>query len=259
MKSQYKLHCIKPRGFLASLAKESPRAAYSLLLGESASDLAKQRDPKVAYILASKVLMNSWGGVKEYWPEVAGFEIWGEAFDHYDCFRVTYNYGSSDLNLSAEFDLGNWGDFQNGKPGKWKATILNEKDKGSWNGADDIPRILADLVAKAKKVQANIASKLTKVGGPKWDVLYDWGELTADYENPNEYSEAAMTVTFQDVDNVVFGEEDKGEAEAYFTAGADYQGSYGKQEKLFTYKTLDDIEKVLKEAEKLWDRWIAKA
>jgi hypothetical protein len=91
------------------------------------------------------------------------------------------------------------------------------------------------------------------VGGSKWKITYDWDQLLAEYQNPDDDG-AVMSVTFENVEDAVFGP-GEGEAVVSYAAGRDYQGAYGRQGERKAYRSKDDIGKVLKAAEKLWDRW----
>jgi hypothetical protein len=239
------------------LAKTNPKAAYNLVLGTDAALLAK-RDPKTAYAVVTaqhKFPMGSWGGAEYTWPEPEDFEVVPEKRDVLgDYVKVTYQY-DGDLDLFVDMDASPLADSRGRKPGKFEARYYGNKATGFWPNVGVVPRVLQTLIGKATKARQDIETALTKVGGPKWEVIYDWGQLSAEFKNPVGASDTTMSATFEDIAQTIFGDQDEGEATISFAAGSDYQGFYGQQSVRKTYRSVEDIEKVLKEAEHLWVTW----
>ena len=246
----------------AKLAQGAPGAAYSRALlaldGPGAAEVARI-DPCLAYSLVldklarRKVPMSVWGEQEHYWPEPMEFELSPDRKDRIgDYYEVTYLF-VGDLSLSVVMDAGPFIDSDGDKPGKYKATFHGATEAGIWKDLDDIPTVLRGLTTKAQKARRSAEDALTRVGGSKWKVTYDWDQLLAEYQNPDSDG-AVMSVTFEDVEDAVFGEGD-GEAVISYAAGQDYQGAYGRQEERKAYDSKAAIEQVLKAAEKLWGRW----
>jgi len=246
----------------AKLAPGAPQAAYRRALlaldGPDPAEVAKT-DPRQAYTLVldklarRKVPMSVWGEREYYWPEPMEFELSPDRKDRIgDYYEVTYLF-VGDLALSVVMNAGPFIDSEGDKPGKFKATYHGTTESGTWRDIEDIPRVLRDLISKAQKARKDAEDDLTKVGGSKWKVTYDWDQLLAEYQNPDSDG-AVMSVTFENVEDAVFGP-GEGEAIISYAAGRDYQGAYGRQGERKTYRSKADIERDLKAAEKLWKRW----
>lgn len=241
----------------AKLAKTNPKAAYSLVLGADVALLAK-RDPKTAYAVVAaqhELPMGAWGDSEYRWPEPEDFEVIPEKRDVLgDYTRVTYQY-NGDLSLSVGMDAKPHADSEGKNPGKFEAHYYGSTESGTWKDPGDIPRVLQSMVDKATTARLDIETSLTKIGGPKWKAIYDWGQLSAEFQNPVETSDTTMNVTFEDIAQTLFGDQNEGEATISFAAGSAYQGFYGQQSVRKTYRSVEDIKKILKEAEGLWKDW----
>jgi hypothetical protein len=240
------------------LVKTNPKAAYSLVLGTDAALLAKGGDAKTAYEVVAaqhELPMGSWGGAEYAWPEPEDFEVVPEKRDVLgDYIKVTYQY-DGDLDLFVGMNASAHADSQGKKPGRFEARYYGNMINGPWRTIEDIPRLLDSMIGEATKARQDIEAALTKVGGPQWEVIYDWGQLSAEFKNPVEASDTTMNVTFEDIAKTIFGDQNEGEATISFAAGSDYQGFYGQQSVRKTYRSVEDIEKILKEAEHLWAGW----
>lgn len=241
----------------AKLAKINPRAAYALVLGVSPAKVA-ETDPKTAYtmVTARGTPMGAWEGVEYFWPEPLEFDLIPERKDRFnDYYEVMYQYIGGDISLSVDMNavphIHSGGD----KPGKFEARYHGQTEKGTWRDIKAIADVLRKLIGKAKTARKKAQDALKKLGGPKWDVMYDWGELAAEFKNPDRRSDATMVITFESVDDVIFGSEDKGEASINYAAGSDYEGAYGQREERRTYRSQDDMKGILTEAERLWKGW----
>jgi len=212
--------------------------------------------------------MGGWDGVDHYWPTFKDFENWSEKRDRWGhTYEAMYQYDSTSesgfgptLNLFVDFDAAKYVDTSGSQPIKWEATFHGSSKKGTVRKVEDIRGLMDNLIREAKKVRDKIQDQLSSAGGTNWDTHFDGYELSAQFHSPHPESEASMTVVFDEPDEVLFGTSgEKGNARIWFSLGSDYEGHFGKKEVTKSYKTTGDVEKVLKEAEKLFDKWYQEA
>jgi len=202
---------------------------------------------------AHQIPMGSWGEVDHFWPNFPDFDIFVERSDRFgDAYEVMYQSLGGEVSLFVTLFANDYVNSEGSKPIKYEATFHGDTAKGTIRKVEDLARLLNDLLRKAKAKVAKIRKELEKVGGTKWDVDFDGYELNAQFHSPSPEKDAYMIVTFQEVDEVIFGDKSQGDARIYFAAGADYEGAFGEKTLTQGYRSLDDIEKVLKKAESLW-------
>ena len=204
-----------------------------------------------------QVPMGSWDEVDHFWPNIPDFDLFVERADRFgDAYEVMYQSLGGEVSLFVTFFANDYVNSEGAKPMKYEATFHGAKKDGTVRKVEDISKLLSDLLRKAKDQVEKIREKLEGVGGTKWDVGFDGYELVAQFHSPNPEREAYMVVTFEEVDEVIFGSDKKqGSARIYFAAGADYEGSFGEKTVTQSYRSIDDIEKVLKKAEGFWTQW----
>lgn len=199
--------------------------------------------------------MGAWDGQDHYWPEMHDWEFSGDSYDRFgDAYRGTYQYisrGGHYIDVFVHFDITGLPE----KPGKWQASGAVGEKSGALRKVEDIPKVLDEALKWAAEGHKKVEKALEKAGGPKWDVNYDGYEWAADYKNTDRYSDASMTVTVNDIEDTIFRGK-PGVAEIHFILGADYRGNYGEETERRPFRTVDDLNKVLKEAERLWGKWI---
>ncbi len=202
--------------------------------------------------------MGAWDGEEHFWPELHDFNFEGDKFDRFgDAYKATYQYvsrGDGYIDLFVDFEATDFVASSGTQAGEWSARSVGETRKGTWKTIDSIGGILRDLVKWAESVHKAAEQTLKKVGGPKWTVDLDGVSLTATFKSDDRSSDAWMTVTFEDVEDVIF-RSGASAAEIHYAAGSDYGGHFGERHERRIYRSLQDIDKVLKEAETLWKRW----
>ena len=204
---------------------------------------------------ARHVSMGSWDGVDHFWPDVPDFEISPEKRDAFgDFYEVMYQESSKYFNSSVVV----WFKYKGHSPlrtGMYDADIQGRAVSGTWKSEEDIPGILKELAKEERAAAESIRKQVLNLGGSSWDVGYDGLDVDADFENPNKYSEVSMSVLFEEVSEALV----KGNtqtAEIHFRLGADPAGPFGEKSESRTYVTIKDMEKILKEAEGLWVKWM---
>lgn len=132
-------------------------------------------------------------------------------------------------------------------------------DSGKFKNTDykrEIPRVLSRALQLAERESGAQAKKLEGLAVPNWEIYYDSsaGDLVVDYKAPDrsQYSDSHMSGSFYSALRIFTG--GKSEYDIMYSKGADYDGHFGKRELHGEVRSLDDIKKVLKNAEALWKK-----
>lgn len=207
----------------------------------------------------ARPMMTPWEGEHHAWPEVP--PLWDEEGVQRDRFRdvhvmryVAYGVaGSPKLTVDTtpwvhhskpEFTYKIEAFDQEIKKGKFPFDAYERK----------IPELLKDTLAAAEKEVAKFAKELETLKVPHWEIRYDKrsDDLVVEYEAPdkNQYSDSSMSGSFYGPLEVFTG--GKSDYEISYSKGADYEGHFGVRELTGEVRSLEDIKKVLKDAERLW-------
>lgn len=199
--------------------------------------------------------LGNWDGVDHYWPSVNGFEMSVDRSDRFgDAYEVTYQRLGG-THLFVTFDAMSHIGHEGSKPIQYESDLNGELKKGTIRKVGDIPKLFKDLVREYDALEKRIRGDLEKIGGSKWESDFDGFGLQLYHESRDQYSEASMMIAFPGVATVLFGDSDDGEALIHYSKGAGPGGHYGEKEVNKSYKTIEDIKKIVDLAEKLWDQW----
>lgn len=207
----------------------------------------------------ARPMMTPWGGEDHAWPAVP--LIWDEEGVQRDRFNDVFvmryvNYGQAGT-PSLTVDTTPW--THGNKPEfTYKIEVFGEKlDSGKFP-VDDYERKIPDLLklalAAAEREIAKYAKELETLKVPNWEIWYDKSadDLVVEYKAPgrNPYSDSSMSGSFYSPLKVFTGE--KSDYDIHYSKGADYEGHFGVRELHGEVRSLEDIKKVLKDAERLW-------
>lgn len=104
----------------------------------------------------------------------------------------------------------------------------------------------------ADRAKDALVKRLEGLGGRTW------GRGTFDDSSllfVRTEGELNMTVSFEFILEVLSGEWDRADADIHFTAGSDYEEHIGERRERITYRSVDEIPKVLQRADRLWKQW----
>lgn len=174
-----------------------------------------------------------------------------------DYYVVEYHWvGRPSMYLFVEFDATEFIRSEGKRPGSFKATGVGAITTGKFRGPDDVLPTLNKMKQWGEGLLRKLQSELSNVGDSNWDANFDGHSLHAEYVGPtrHQYSDSSMHVTFDDVEDAVING-DRSPATIWYSAGADYQGHHGVKEVERSYSSIQDIEKILAEALRLWKTW----
>lgn len=120
----------------------------------------------------------------------------------------------------------------------------------------EIPKLLSRALQLAERAAGDHAKKLEQLKVPDWDITYDarGDDLTVVYLAPDqsEFSDSSMSGSFYSPLEIFTG--GKSDYDVSFSAGADYEGHFGVRELKGQVRSVDDIKKVLRNAEAMWKK-----
>jgi len=201
-----------------------------------------------------------------FWPKVTGFDGYASDPDRYGFVSEMTYEAQGGLHVTVVFDYSAY----KRPPHSWKvdAAPLKGKLKGSWKSLKDVSRSLQGALTQYKahleEQSRKARESLQRLAGSNWD-YNDAGlgsgleEVVYSRKNDFKYSDAHLDVTLDDVADVISGDSDRGEYRVSFSQGSDYMGHYGEKKLHGTWKSVDDVKKILADAEKLWKKETADA
>ena len=221
---------------------------------EKVSD--KQANRVAARFLQGKTeSMGAWEGKEHLWPVDVKWDTLPEKRDAFgDVSVMRYEFEGRELSgfLTVEFDAGSFADSGGTRPGKWEASYLGSKDKGTWRNIDEIPRVLNKAVRWGQSEAKTVTKKVEDLGSPKWRGQFDGFEVLYDFQVRG--TDASLTATLSELDE--FLQSGEAHLEFYYSAGYDYEGNFGERQKdVKVTGGLAGLKRALQDATKLWDRW----
>jgi hypothetical protein len=210
----------------------------------------------------ARPLMTPAEGEQWEWPAI-NERTWDEEAVQQDKFHDVHVMRYVAYGLPAvpkvTIDTRPW--FHDGKP-KFLFTIEvfgSKGDSGDFKPADykrEIPKLLDRALQLAERESGSQAKKLEGLKVPNWEIDYDadMGDLIVNYKAPDrsEFSDSNMSGSFYSALRIFTG--GKADYDISYSQGADYNGPYGKKSLSGQVRSIDDIKKVLKDAEALWKK-----
>jgi len=195
--------------------------------------------------------LGTFGGRDHRWPELGGDWEGPHAFsaNTVDTFgdsqRVEYLNGPITISLDAN----KWYGAEGKGPVTYVIDAGGQKKMGQIKAPtkQNIERVAAASERFFEQARKQLVRNLLKARG--WKRTSDDHDVYYDMPVGGKHNDAHMSVTFRSVGDVL-GNDDEGRAEVYFSAGADYEGSYGKKEKTVSWRTLADMTRIIQDAER---------
>ncbi len=199
----------------------------------------------------AKVIRFVDGGENQVWPEVPGYHLDGlegsqpnQFPDWYAAVEYQSNPGDGEPRF-VEFHNSKEHD---GRGGSYEITTLGHVSTGEFSSLAEIPRILS----KAKALSASLLKTLEAPfqHRPGWTALdYDI-DIFMRYDGAPE-SNYSLSVKFESPEEVIFGKKTKRALVEF-----DLDELRLKRQAL-SYGSKADIQRVLREAERLFEKWSA--
>ena len=207
----------------------------------------------------ARPMMSPWGGEDHAWPAVP--PLWDEEGVQRDRFRdvhvmryVAYGHAGSPMltvdttpwihNQKPEFTYTIHAFDQKVDSGKFPVDAYERK----------IPELLKKTLDAAQQEVAKYVKQLEQLKVPNWDIHYDKhsDDMVVEYQDPklSEYSDSNMSGSFYSPLKIFTGE--KSDYDISYSKGADYEGHFGVRKLHGEVRSLEDVKKVLKDAERLW-------
>lgn len=215
--------------------------------------LASSRSPKGSRIRwKTKYPMDMDEGREVEWPKIKDYARDETDYDAHGAITTMEYVDRRRPSRSVTFEYFPWG----GHPNSWEFYVGTKKEKGTWKTLKDLPKVIERMEKALEKYEADLSSHLEKqfksLAGPGWN--FEWDDMMDEitYTLEDEHGESYLDVSLQDVSDVV---ESHG-ASRYtlrYTAGSDYQGSFGVVNKSGKWRSTNDVKAILREAQKLWD------
>jgi hypothetical protein len=209
----------------------------------------------------ARPMLSPWGGEDHEWPAVSN--VWDEEGVQRDRFNDVFvmryvAYGLAGTPMLT-VDTTPWVHHQ--KPEfAYAIQVFDEKAKSGkipLEGYErSIPKLLEDALDFAKREVDGFVKQLGQFEVPHWDIEYDkrGDDLVVTYQAPDlsEFSDSSMSGSFYSPLNVFKGE--TSDYDLSYSEGADYEGHFGQRDLQGEVRSLEDIKKVLKDAERLWEK-----
>jgi hypothetical protein len=219
-------------------------------------------DRTASWARVARPKLSPWGGEDHEWPAVDE-SVWDEeqtSGDRFgDVFVMRYvGYGVAGLPM-VTVDTTPWS--HNNRPEfTYSIKVFDEKAKSGKipleGYARSISKLLDEALTLAKHEVEGFAKQLDQLKVPHWEIEYDkrGDDLIVEYKAPDlsEFSDSSMSGSFYSPLNVFKGE--KSEYDLSYSEGADYEGHFGQRELRGEVRSLEDIKKVLQDAERLWEK-----
>ena len=231
-------------------------------------ELRKDFLPPLTERARNEESMGSWDGEEHYWPDFPSpWELssakrsrFGDVnegeWEFMDNVKVQ---GSSvDLAVYVAVDAQKYINSAGKSPLTYTVSGAGKEFKGSVKKPQDLIGVFKKAVAWAKDLYRKLGQRIEKLSNDRWDVSFGgMNDAYADYKGPvPEFSDAYMGITFWDpIEALVSGQAQ--EATIDFAEGADYTGAIGKQSLDRRYRSLQDMKKIMAEADKFWKKWEA--
>lgn len=203
--------------------------------------------------IANRDQIPVWGDVDRFWPPTP--RGWEDEDVNTDAYGGVWakEYLSTDAEVRVTIDLSNWVTRKDEDASRvrveWSAKYWGKTDQGTFpvEGYErTIPKVLNDVRADADQAKERLIQKLERLGGN-----FDGTGLVFTKED----EDASMVIEFEDVLDVASGVFSDADVSIHYSKGADYQGHYGEERKRLKYRALDDIPKVLRDVDRLWNQW----
>jgi len=209
-------------------------------------------------ILSSDGTIGAFGGEEYHWPRLSNDwelirqeheSVWGDftlaVYQHYDTGHI------------IEVNLNNWLVSEGDNPGTWTIEAYGKTKSGRVNGPNDVKNALEDAIQWAE-LEGKIAYKKAIPIVSGWDVPRDDGIfITYDLKRKSHVDEE-MLVLFSEGNASSLGDvllnDQTGEATMRYEAEHDYGGARGVKEKTVGWSGADGIKKVLKEADRFYEK-----
>lgn len=225
--------------------------------------MAYDYDRRVRSLLkTARVLMTPSGGEQWEWPRVDE-RTWDEEAverDRFgDVFVMRYvAFGPAGVPM-VTVDTRPW--FHDNRP-EFQFTIEafdSKVDSGKFKPdayAREIPKLLSRALQLAERESGALAKKLEQLKVPGWEIEYDADadDLIVSYEAPDrsEFSDSSMSGSFSRPLKIFTG--GTSDYDIMYSEGADYDGHFGVRDLQGQVRSLEDIKKVLRNAEALWKK-----
>jgi hypothetical protein len=210
----------------------------------------------------ARPLMTPADGEQWEWPAI-NERIWDEESVQADAFRDVHvmryvAYGLAGV-PKLTIDTRPW--FHDDRPEfLFTIEVFDSKvDAGKFKHDDysrEIPKLLSRAQQLSEREAGAQAKKLETLKVPNWEIYYDADadDLIVDYKAPgrSEFSDSNMSGSFYTPLKIFTG--GKSDYDMSYSKGADYAGHFGKKNLSGQVRSIDDIKKVLKDAEALWTK-----
>jgi hypothetical protein len=209
--------------------------------------------------------MGSWDGKEQYWPNFPwpwelSFAERGRFGDVYVgewAFMDNVKIQGSSVHLAVyvAVDAERYINSSGKSPLTYTVSGAGREFKGSVKKPQDLIGVFKKAVVWAKDLYRKLGQRIEKLSNARWDVEFQGASAMADYKGPvPEFSDAYMGITFDEpIDALVLGKHQ--EATIDFAEGADYTGAIGEQSFSRRYRSLQDMKKIISDADKLWRKW----
>lgn len=189
-------------------------------------------------------------GEDTYWPESREWDLWVE--DEYMANSDMWNGASYQLmsvpSVFVNIDIGNLA-LTNPKPATYNVTGMGLDTKGKLRSHKDVQPLLDKVKKMAEKAQADQERAIEKFGTPDWE---NSGLMSGDLVLTREYGDHGdmdvAEIRFDSVDNALASGDPE---EAILTIQPDIYRKRDFVTHKFRYRTLKDMEKIVKDADRL--------
>lgn len=224
--------------------------------------MAFDYDRRTLRAKTARVLMTPKDGEQLAWPRV-NENVWDEEAVQADKFHDVHVMRYIAFGVTAlpkvTIDTTPW--FHSNRPefGFTIEVFARKVDTGKFKPGDyerEIPKLLDRALQLAEREAATHAKKLEQLKVSDWEIHYDkrGDELVVSYEAPgrSEYSDSSLSGSFYSPLDIFTG--GKADYSVSYSAGSDYEGRFGGRDLKGEVRSVEDIKKVLKDAEALWKR-----
>lgn len=203
--------------------------------------------------------LSPWDGEDHEWPAVA--PSWDEEPVRSDRFHDVFVMRYVDFGLAGSpmvtVDTTPWTHHKQPEF-TYSIQVFDQKVKSGKIPLDgyekSIPKLLDEAVEFAQREVNTFAKQLDQLKVPHWGIEYDkrGDDLIVQYKPPGQspYSDSSLSGSFYGPLDIFTG--GKADYDISYSAGADYEGHYGVRELKGEVRSLEDIKKVLKDAERIW-------